>query len=999
MSITIVGASATDNDYPFTTPANYNYNSSLIEVTGGIAQLVNLRPTDATFYASYDTDVNATWGDGDLEGIAVGGASVEGGKLNLTYEDVRYVDYDAVDNADSQQVGAIRFTLTPGYTDNPPTTKVFLSIGKDNVSNNNLMQIQQQNNGNLRFVMYDKDAVLQVLQDTPYGFVEGNEYEIEFNWDLTTGASRIFVDGVQLGATETSTGIRDGDINFLRVGSNGAGSGTSDFQISDFLYFSSVKHTSGYTPGASISNVTYSPDSPTIDPITPVDIITDMDGFIETSTKPANTEIKYQMSSDNGTIWNWYNGSSWEKITSNTKLASTVLVVDGTLDAGNLASLQAIDGDSYNVSEISSTPGYDIRMNFTSVTTPTGINLYSFEDCSVGHTVDMQLWNYSSSAWETIGEIPSDSGFVWNNFSISDGTNFVSGGVTQLRKYFSDQGNVNHHHHIDYIEITQSPLSTNWYYTNEANTASVINTNIQSFDSSGNFTFKAFLNSDSISTPELDNINLVNDDTPPIISNINVTSTTSTAGVTWDTDENSNSSVIYGLSAGNLNLSAGQNNDVTSHSVNLIGLSQATTYFYNLTPCDTYGNCANNGTFNFTTEAPSVATITDITSTSINANIEQIDWITNFNSDTNVTYGLTTALGSEVYDVTPTTTHSINITGLTSNTLYYYNVSSDTGTNVTTNGTFNFTTTSINISNVLASPNTITASITWNTNGLADSKVEYGETIGLGDEVTNSSLVDSHDILLTNLTDGTVYYYKITSCDSGSCDVSATYNFSTSGTLIPINLVVDEYTQTWVKLDWDLTDPVDNSTIQYSTDNSSWSSDSITESTFYTVNGLSNDLEYYFRVKNTEGGYDSDWVYISQRTRRVLSEAQGLIYGFGWLTMLSLFVICLVGAFKINGTNEFDLGGKLLKVNINKYIKLALGYLSYLFLVFTIFLSWQIASNFLIADFLAGILRIFFMVLMYLAFPLFILTVTITIMKWMLDIKLHKLSVRGLPPR
>jgi len=95
----------------------------------------------------------------------------------------------------------------------------------------------------------------------------------------------------------------------------------------------------------------------------------------------------------------------------------------------------------------------------------------------------------------------------------------------------------------------------------------------------------------------------VNDTTAPTISNVQSGSiTSSTAIITWSTNENSNSSLVITPSATYSNSSS----MVTSHSITLTGMSEETTYYYNVTSCDASGNCANSTGHQFTTtSAPS----------------------------------------------------------------------------------------------------------------------------------------------------------------------------------------------------------------------------------------------------------------------------------------------------------------------------------------------------------------------------------------------------------
>ncbi|MBU0460909.1 MAG: hypothetical protein KJ597_01615 [Nanoarchaeota archaeon] len=91
------------------------------------------------------------------------------------------------------------------------------------------------------------------------------------------------------------------------------------------------------------------------------------------------------------------------------------------------------------------------------------------------------------------------------------------------------------------------------------------------------------------------------DTTPPSISEIGVASITiNSASIIWTTDENSDASVNYGITT-SLGNSATDVSFGTSQSVPLSGLNSATTYYYNITSCDSNGNCVTTGPFDFTT--------------------------------------------------------------------------------------------------------------------------------------------------------------------------------------------------------------------------------------------------------------------------------------------------------------------------------------------------------------------------------------------------------------
>ena len=297
---------------PFTNSGNYTYDSDYVEFTGTTARLKDLTPSDALSGAIYTTNINLqNWSLGSITGTAHGGASVSGGKLDLAYDDVRYVEYDATGNADSTQTGAVRFKYTPNYSGSPSANRTMFIISKALSVGNNLIHLRHQSTGSIQLVMRDyADANLIVANLGSWSPNSGQEYEIELNWNLTSGATRLFIDGVQQGSTQTATGTRDSNIGLLLIGSNYSGSDSSNFYIDDFIYFSTVQHTSNYTPGYTVPETKYKTNNQTVyktagDSTTNV---TSWAGF--TATELGTGSLGYQLSTS-GTDWLYWDGSAW----------------------------------------------------------------------------------------------------------------------------------------------------------------------------------------------------------------------------------------------------------------------------------------------------------------------------------------------------------------------------------------------------------------------------------------------------------------------------------------------------------------------------------------------------------------------------------------------------------------------------------------------------------------------------------------------------------------
>jgi len=244
-----------DFNEDFADDTGFTYNASNTEFSGGVVQQIqkDYRPVYylGTFFAGYNTSINGDYGDGVLAGTAFGGAAISGGRLDLTGAS-KYVSYDADFNADSQQVGCLRFKVTPNYVGIPATTMRLISIAQSHGVVNNLLELSHFTTGEIKIDIYNNTgvAIVAFVSFGAWSQVSGTEYEFELNWDISSGATRLFIDGVQLGATLTQTGVRNTNIGLLRVGGGYAGAAFYDGYIDDVAIFNSPQHTANYVPAA-----------------------------------------------------------------------------------------------------------------------------------------------------------------------------------------------------------------------------------------------------------------------------------------------------------------------------------------------------------------------------------------------------------------------------------------------------------------------------------------------------------------------------------------------------------------------------------------------------------------------------------------------------------------------------------------------------------------------------------------------------------------------------
>lgn len=365
------------------------------------------------------------------------------------------------------------------------------------------------------------------------------------------------------------------------------------------------------------------------------------------------------------------------------------------------------------------------------------------------------------------------------------------------------------------------------------------------------------------------------DVTPPAISAVTASAvTSSSASITWSTDEPSDSQVQYGTTTAYGSSTTLNSSLVTTHGQNLTGLLPSTTYHYRVLSKDAAANTATSGDNTFVTSAVPDTTppvISGIISSNITGTGAVITWSTNEAATSQVEYGTTTAYGSfSALDSTLVTSHSKSLTGLIPATAYHFRViSRDTAGNIRTSADNTLTTTTTPdttppaISNIAAAQiSDRSAVITWRTDEAATSEVAYGTSVSYG--LTSSlltPLVTDHSLSLTGLNPSTTYHLRITSRDgAGNVSSSTDRTFvtlSSSDTTGPVisNVSAAGTTENAITITW-TTDEASTSEVEYGPTAAYGSVTSLnaTLSTNHAqpLSGLSGNSLYHYRVKSAD---------------------------------------------------------------------------------------------------------------------------------------------------
>ncbi|MBT4610261.1 MAG: T9SS type A sorting domain-containing protein [Gemmatimonadetes bacterium] len=282
---------------------------------------------------------------------------------------------------------------------------------------------------------------------------------------------------------------------------------------------------------------------------------------------------------------------------------------------------------------------------------------------------------------------------------------------------------------------------------------------------------------------------------PVILAGPSIASKThATAVVEWTTDEPTSADVRFGTQE--LDGQEGTGLNSTRHKIVLSNLEAGQTYSYIVGATDASGNGATESALAVFTTNPEV----DLTAPVVteaprviyrNDEVATIQWTTDEDASGEVHFGTSTDLDFIRTLSGTNRVHEATLTNLAPETTYYFDTrSSDLSNNGPTTTTIDsFTTDAVAdatapvISAAAVQAADSTAILTWATDELADSFVNFGTVSGLLNlTVGNAEDGTEHEVILTNLAPATTYFFSVGSIDRAGNGpvVTAQASFTTS---------------------------------------------------------------------------------------------------------------------------------------------------------------------------------------------------------------------------
>lgn len=235
---------------------DFTYESDEVEFTGGLVRQKDKIPTDATLGATFTSGKDAVWASGSTTGTLHNSAAVSGGKLDLTATNAACITFDDSDSFPMQSEGTLKFKFTPDFTGAPSGFEYLFANGNQAGSSRSYSYINS--NGSINWRMTDDSDVVIFTMNTPVrSWVQDQEYELSFDYDVAAGTSNIFVNG-DSEASSSGTGTKAVSSSQIVIGnfSTTTVAGTNG-TIDDIMIFDTVQNTSDYTSGYTIEETQY----------------------------------------------------------------------------------------------------------------------------------------------------------------------------------------------------------------------------------------------------------------------------------------------------------------------------------------------------------------------------------------------------------------------------------------------------------------------------------------------------------------------------------------------------------------------------------------------------------------------------------------------------------------------------------------------------------------------------------------------------------------------
>lgn len=252
----------------FDADTGFTYDAAKAEFAAGSLLQKDQAPAAALCGATYTSGLDLSWSRGSsTTGTANGSPTLAGGKLVCTGTAQKGVTYtDAAFGVAGS--GAIKFKYTPNYTTAPSQNVDICVLRASSGAADRIVFTHSPSGNTLRIAVNNASGSTVIGTSTIIGSAwtptSGQTYEIELNWEPTAGTVRVFIDGTLHGSLSPGAWTRGTNATVLSIGASTVSYNVADASFDDVLYFNAAQHTATYEAGYIVVETLYAASSVTM---------------------------------------------------------------------------------------------------------------------------------------------------------------------------------------------------------------------------------------------------------------------------------------------------------------------------------------------------------------------------------------------------------------------------------------------------------------------------------------------------------------------------------------------------------------------------------------------------------------------------------------------------------------------------------------------------------------------------------------------------------------
>lgn len=240
----------------FADDTGFTYDASLAEFVGGVLRQKDQTPNNSVIGALYNSSLNANWNkDGSTSGILNGVPIIDSNKMVCTGS--QGVSY-AISNM--YTTGAAKVKYTPNYTGSPSININILSMVSTD-GTDRIVLTHSPSGDNFRITLTtgvsNHILVAETIGANSIGLIAGTEYELELNWDQSSGTIRLFRNGSLHGTLTPGSWTFDTVPAFFQIGASTEIYNRAKGSFEDAILFNTIQHSSAYVSGYTLSEYIY----------------------------------------------------------------------------------------------------------------------------------------------------------------------------------------------------------------------------------------------------------------------------------------------------------------------------------------------------------------------------------------------------------------------------------------------------------------------------------------------------------------------------------------------------------------------------------------------------------------------------------------------------------------------------------------------------------------------------------------------------------------------